>query len=356
MLLAFDDAGADADFSTHWAGGVLCCLLVIPGDLTISLQSRTPVQAGIFLFVYSTAVLLYLKLVKSDPGFMQTEEHHTLLEDGEIRRLSKDSHDSSNGVELRQRVGNVGPSKEEPDLRTSLAAALDPHAHNDPDSDSEDVNAAEDFLGRVSKHVSERRHRRGPGPPAHVENTVAAEGAVEEGAAEGAAETRRKIVNDDGLSEITLCVEENSASTIHQDAAEASSEQRQCSLCNVKQPLRTKHCYACGRCVNTFDHHCFWIGNCVGEKNHRLFWWFLFSETLTVCWASSLAASTFQYTDGANFISGWFMLNTPSLICLMMCLGFVVMMAALLGFHSYLIYTGQTTWEVFCVCGCVAGV
>jgi len=34
-----------------------------------------------------------------------------------------------------------------------------------------------------------------------------------------------------------------------------------CHACGgVAQPLRTKHCKDCKRCVRKFDHHCFWIG------------------------------------------------------------------------------------------------
>jgi palmitoyltransferase len=82
------------------------------------------------------------------------------------------------------------------------------------------------------------------------------------------------------------------------------------------------------------------------EKNHRLFWWYLCCETVTLSWGCSLISSTFKYTDGANFLAEWFQVNFLSLCCLMTCLGFLLMLGALLFFHSYLIYTGQTTWEV----------
>ena len=46
---------------------------------------------------------------------------------------------------------------------------------------------------------------------------------------------------------------------------------RFCRYCNVYQPLRTKHCRECDRCVRTYDHHCPWVGNCVGERNRKFF-------------------------------------------------------------------------------------
>jgi len=159
----------------------------------------------------------------------------------------------------------------------------------------------------------------------------------------------------DSLNEIEI-VEEAPKQAIPQE--EAST--RVCKVCKSEQPLRTKHCYDCGKCVYTFDHHCFWIGNCVGEYNHRLFWWYLFFEFITVCWTCSLSASTFRATSGMNvglvylripssdwlqWASDWFYYNFPSFLAMLVCIGFTILLGALLFFHSYLVVTGQTTWE-----------
>eukprot|EP00277_Geminigera_cryophila_P019341 CAMPEP_0179438300 /NCGR_PEP_ID=MMETSP0799-20121207/22058_1 /TAXON_ID=46947 /ORGANISM="Geminigera cryophila, Strain CCMP2564" /LENGTH=369 /DNA_ID=CAMNT_0021219829 /DNA_START=245 /DNA_END=1356 /DNA_ORIENTATION=- len=188
-----------------WAllkGGVLCCLFVLPGDLTISLQSGSPVYGGVYLSFYFTAVLLYLRLIKSDPGFLTSEEHHSLLEDGEMRRRSKDS-DSSHGIEMRARaasLGMAGPPKVEPDLTASVAAALDKKhqasADENAHSDSEDIQAAEEFVDKLAARLSSRGGRG----PAQADNAAAAQGAMEEGAP-----VKRRAT--DGLDEITLCVE-----------------------------------------------------------------------------------------------------------------------------------------------------
>ena len=52
-------------------------------------------------------------------------------------------------------------------------------------------------------------------------------------------------------------------------------ELRFCTVCNIEQPLRSKHCRVCHKCVATYDHHCPWLGNCVGEKNRLHFYLFL---------------------------------------------------------------------------------
>ena len=38
------------------------------------------------------------------------------------------------------------------------------------------------------------------------------------------------------------------------------AEKRYCTVCNVEQPLRSKHCKDCNRCVALYDHHCPWTG------------------------------------------------------------------------------------------------
>ncbi len=37
-------------------------------------------------------------------------------------------------------------------------------------------------------------------------------------------------------------------------------EKRYCTICNIEQPIRSKHCKDCQRCVAMYDHHCPWMG------------------------------------------------------------------------------------------------
>ncbi len=38
------------------------------------------------------------------------------------------------------------------------------------------------------------------------------------------------------------------------------AERRYCTTCGFDQPLRTKHCRDCDKCVAQYDHHCPWLG------------------------------------------------------------------------------------------------
>lgn len=37
-------------------------------------------------------------------------------------------------------------------------------------------------------------------------------------------------------------------------------ERRYCTVCDVEQPLRAKHCKECNKCIAQYDHHCPWLG------------------------------------------------------------------------------------------------
>lgn len=111
--------------------------------------------------------------------------------------------------------------------------------------------------------------------------------------------------------------------------------QRLCRRCNVYQPLRSKHCYDCKRCVRTHDHHCPWVGNCVGERNRVTFLWFLILQATELL---------IFFTEGVQGIS----LLEPSvvlLVGLLVIAMFFIMVCCLLMFHFFLMITSLTTWE-----------
>lgn len=127
-----------------------------------------------------------------------------------------------------------------------------------------------------------------------------------------------------GLEEVTT-----------QLTAPSGPELRWCRHCCLYQPLRTKHCRDCGFCVRTHDHHCPWVGSCIGENNRTLFYWFL------VLQAAELAIF---FVEGVQGIS----LLEPSVVLLAGLLTiamFFIMVACLLGFHTFLMLSNLTTWE-----------
>ncbi|XP_027360768.1 protein S-acyltransferase 10 isoform X2 [Abrus precatorius] len=85
-----------------------------------------------------------------------------------------------------------------------------------------------------------------------------------------------------------------------------------CTYCNVEQPPRAKHCHDCDKCVLQFDHHCVWLGNCIGQGNHCRFWW---QDAIMILLLITLAIA-------------------------------LIFLLLLLLFHSYLILTNQTTYEL----------
>lgn len=114
-----------------------------------------------------------------------------------------------------------------------------------------------------------------------------------------------------------------------------------CTICQMEQPFRTKHCELCEECICKFDHHCFWIGGCVGEKNHLKFWLMLLCMALAYTWGfliswdalNSRKEDTHTSEYGAFFIVSFITFVSG------------VFAQVLFWYHTYLLMTGQTTWE-----------
>ncbi|KAI5684038.1 hypothetical protein M9H77_05266 [Catharanthus roseus] len=114
-----------------------------------------------------------------------------------------------------------------------------------------------------------------------------------------------------------------------------------CSYCNVLQPPRTKHCHDCDKCVLQFDHHCVWIGTCVGQGNHCRFWWYICEETALSLWTGILYITYLKY----NIKESWWVDIIMILLLATLSISIIFLLLLLL-FHSYLIMTNQTTYEL----------
>ncbi|KAF7458809.1 DHHC zinc finger domain-containing protein [Cryptosporidium felis] len=119
---------------------------------------------------------------------------------------------------------------------------------------------------------------------------------------------------------------------------------RFCDYCRMYQPLRTKHCSSCERCIRTHDHHCPWLGVCIGEYNRCKFWWLSlvqFPECIWILYCIFLCLFKVDFSG-----------NRPSIfdICSLISIAgnalFIAFLSLLLVvYHLFLAYNNLTTWE-----------
>jgi hypothetical protein len=117
---------------------------------------------------------------------------------------------------------------------------------------------------------------------------------------------------------------------------------RFCTTCHMYQPIRTKHCEDCDRCVRTYDHHCPWIGTCVGENNRSWFLLYLWAEFVNLTWftVSGISGIVAHAGDRDKLAP-----MTLLILCIMIMFVFILMTGILGSYHVFLAITNLTTWE-----------
>ncbi|KAJ6812746.1 protein S-acyltransferase 10 [Iris pallida] len=121
----------------------------------------------------------------------------------------------------------------------------------------------------------------------------------------------------------------------------SSSRNWTCAYCNIVQPPRSKHCHDCDKCVLQFDHHCVWLGTCIGKGNHCRFWWYIFEETILCTWTGIFYITFLR----SRVLKSWLNVFIAALLLTALVFCFIFLILLLL-FHSYLVLTNQTTYEL----------
>ncbi|KAM0135344.1 hypothetical protein ACHAO1_005230 [Botrytis cinerea] len=131
-------------------------------------------------------------------------------------------------------------------------------------------------------------------------------------------------------------------------------EQNFCVHCMVRQPLRSKHCRRCNRCVAKHDHHCPWINNCVGVNNHRHFFLYLVCLQLGIIFLVRVAIGYFEGFVGkgeqeCNFLSptlcGIVNSDSYTLVLVLWAILQLTWVTMLLFVQLIQISRAMTTWE-----------
>jgi palmitoyltransferase len=122
-----------------------------------------------------------------------------------------------------------------------------------------------------------------------------------------------------------------------------------CRKCKLPKPRRAHHCSICNKCVLRMDHHCPWVSNCVGLNNYRYFVLFMTYLWLGCLYIAAIAARPF-YDVVILDIDGIVDSNAHRnqlVFTFAICVTVFLCITGLLGWHVFLILTGQTTIEFY---------
>ncbi|KAL2653241.1 hypothetical protein R1flu_021369 [Riccia fluitans] len=130
-----------------------------------------------------------------------------------------------------------------------------------------------------------------------------------------------------------------------------------CSLCEAEIFKQSKHCRACDKCVDGFDHHCRWLNNCIGKKNYKTFVAVMIASLLMLVtqWSIGIFVLVRCFREKHKFDAeiveklGSSFSRVPFVIVVSLCT-FLALLATLpltqlLFFHFILIKKGITTYD-----------
>lgn len=121
-----------------------------------------------------------------------------------------------------------------------------------------------------------------------------------------------------------------------------------CQVCKITNlPLRSHHCKKCGKCVSKYDHHCSFTGTCIGENNHFNFIIFLFFQSIALILALYGLFKTIVIFLSKNIRSKLTDIPPSIFIYIFFLIIFFVYVEYLFFFHTYLICTNQTSYEIY---------
>jgi len=129
------------------------------------------------------------------------------------------------------------------------------------------------------------------------------------------------------------------------DARRGEGFSRFCKFCKKSKPPRSHHCHICKSCVLRMDHHCPWVNNCVGFYNHKYFVLFLL-YLWTGCGFVALI-SLLPFRSTRQFYTSVEAFRVGILFSFVLAISIFFALSILLGWHIYLVLTGQTTIEFY---------
>ena len=124
-----------------------------------------------------------------------------------------------------------------------------------------------------------------------------------------------------------------------------------CKSCNIVKPFRSTHCGDCDNCVERFDHHCPWIGTCVAKRNYKYFYFFILSYNILCLYL--IAFSVYQVVMESKkemevtsiTTANSLLTSVISIFVIIFCFVKMIFISGLLGYHTVLVFSNQTTKE-----------